>query len=207
MSDARGEALKSKILLKAGSLALAGVSAIIVGRDRVESSVTSQMLRGFGLLHQTIFDSAEDAKRYLAIHPVDLCVIEYNLPDASGADLTKWIRAQSSDNRHVAILILIGLTRKDDVLAARDSGAHMILKKPTSADMLFDRIAWAARSRPFVDTTTYFGPDRRFKNSGPPDGVFRRGTDLKGQLADSAGPNLSQNDIDALLRPSKVTIE
>lgn len=207
MQDAKSEASRMRILPKAGPLALAEVSALIVGQDRLETSVTCQMLRGFGLTRQTIADSADDAKNHVQRNLFDLCFIEFNLPGASGAELTRWIRLRGGDNRHAAILMLVGLTRREDVIAARDSGAHMVIKKPTAPGMLFDRIAWAAKGRRFIDTETYLGPDRRFRNTGPPDGMFRRSTDLKGQLGDAVEPNLAQSDIDALLRPSKVIIE
>jgi len=45
--------------------------------------------------------------------------------------------------------------------------------------VMLERIIWVAKAgRPFLFTGTYVGPDRRFRDDGPPDGVGRRREDL-----------------------------
>ena len=57
--------------------------------------------------------------------------------------------------------------REATIKRARDSGANMVIAKPISPASLYDRLAWIAfNPRKFVDTATYFGPDRRFKIEG-----------------------------------------
>ena len=53
----------------------------------------------------------------------------------------------------------------------------------------------------------YIGPDRRFKREGPPAGMEgRRADDVAGDLGDAAAPNMSQEEIDAMMKPSKVIL-
>jgi hypothetical protein len=74
--------------------------------------------------------------------------------------------------------------------------------------VLYGRIVWAvSNSRKFVESATYIGPDRRFRNLGPPDGVGRRSTDLSTSVGEASEPNLSQNEIDSFMTPMMIKID
>ena len=76
------------------------------------------------------------------------------------------------------ILVLSTYTQMRMLSATRDAGANLLLKKPLSAQALFDRLAWLARTpRSYIETKNYVGPDRRFKDVAPPDSEFKRETD------------------------------
>lgn len=65
----------------------------------------------------------------------------------------------------------------------------------------------ARDKRPFVEVGRYIGPDRRFKFEGPPsDSDGRRDGDLKAPLGSADEPNLSQNEIDKMVKPQRVMI-
>ena len=73
------------------------------------------------------------------------------------------------------------------VLRARDCGGHIIVKKPFAPIVMLERIIWVAKEgRPFLFSGEYVGPDRRFRDNGPPDGVGRRREDLEGQTPAAA---------------------
>jgi hypothetical protein len=95
-------------------------------------------------------------------------------------------------------------TREKTIRQARDSGANMVIAKPISPSSLYDRLAWIAlTTRQFVDTPTYFGPDRRFKIEGYPGGVGRRKSDQV-EVAEESGPALAQGDIDNLFSAARM---
>jgi hypothetical protein len=77
-----------------------------------------------------------------------------------------------------------------------------------SPEILVQRIHWVAReSRPFIVAPGYVGPDRRFKNSGPPPGTNgRRADDLSLDVPVAAGPDLNQSEIDGMFKPMKVAL-
>ena len=80
----------------------------------------------------------------------------------------------------------------------------MIVVKPMSPANLYDRLVWVAfNPRTFVDSPTYFGPDRRFKIEGFPGGVGRRKSDKPADLGEATGPAMSQADIDNLLKAAR----
>ena len=83
----------------------------------------------------------------------------------------------------------------------------MVITKPLSPKSLYSRLAWVAfDARGFVETPTYFGPDRRFKIEGFPDGQGRRKGDLPVDVAESDGSDLSQNEIDSLFAGARATV-
>ena len=91
------------------------------------------------------------------------------------------------------------------VKSARDCGANMVIAKPMSPSSLYERLTWVAfHPRKFIETATYFGPDRRFKIEGFPSGKGRRAGDNEVEIKAEEGPTLSQNDIDSLLAEARV---
>ena len=61
--------------------------------------------------------------------------------------------------------------------------------------------------RQMVKADSYVGPDRRFKNLGPPLGVKgRRKDDLSGHIGAATDPNLDQMDIDQMFKPARVQL-
>ena len=156
-----------------------GVTALLVDRNGYCRSLVSQMLRGFGLQSMHSCSSGEEAKKLLKETYIDMCVIEADLPDMRGSELIRWIRQENKEPlRFVPILVLSGYTQLRMLSETRDSGANLVLKKPLSAQALFDRIAWLARTpRAYIEAGSYVGPDRRFRDVPPPDSQYKRETD------------------------------
>jgi DNA-binding response OmpR family regulator len=172
-------------------LNLRDVKTLIVDRDHFTASLVGQMLRGFGMEGPAILGTAAAARLYLKSAAPDLILVEAVLPDEPSHELIAWIRhATPEPLRFVPIIVLSGYTQLSAVRAARDAGAHFVVKKPVSPKALFERIAWVARSeRPFLETESFAGPDRRFGTKDPPDGAYKRpGDDEKGGAAKTAAP-------------------
>ncbi len=189
---------------------LSNLSALIVDGDTHAVELLGGMLRAFGLQRQTVAATGgEVLSRLVGRTAFDLVLCESELSDMAGAELVSRLRRQSDNAiRFAPIVVLTGHTPLSSVGALRDSGAHCIVKKPISPATLFDRIVWAAENtRPFVETETYAGPDRRFRNLPPPDGVWRRSTDLTSQVGEASEPNLSQAEIDSFMKPTRISLE
>jgi DNA-binding response OmpR family regulator len=155
---------------------LKNVTSLIVDRDHYTRGLIAQMLRGFGMESPAVADNGEQAKALLKESLPDIIFIEGALSDMPSADLLGWVRRQSkSQLRFVPLIVMSGYTQLRMISTARDGGAHIIVRKPVSPRMLFDRILWVARhARPFLETTNYIGPDRRFHDVLPPDGIYKR---------------------------------
>lgn len=192
--------------LNKAKLNLEGARVLIVNSDRFAVELVAQMLRGFGLDDQTVAETVEEARRLLLSQMYDLIVMELVLSDGSGAELAQWLRhLEGNQMRYAPIILLTGQTQLTNVGKFRDSGAHSVVKKPASPQTLFNHIAWSVQpARPFVEFEGYIGPDRRYKFVGPPDGVGRRGNDLPAEIGEAVEPNMSQDEIDAFMKPTKI---
>jgi two-component system, chemotaxis family, chemotaxis protein CheY len=163
------------------------------------------MLRGFGSNKVLEVRDSASLLRTLAAQKIDILICDAKLPPHGGLTLTRSIRRkQDNENRTVPILLMTSDGRETTIKTARDVGANMVLAKPISPGSLYDRLAWIALNpRQFVDTQSYFGPDRRFKIEGYPDGTGRRRGDKAVEIVAEAGPSLGQDDIDSLFSAAR----
>jgi len=158
------------------------------------------MLRGFGSNKILEVRNSTALLHTLTGQKIDILICDAHLPPHGGLQLTHAIRGKK-DNEHrmIPILIMSDDSRESTIKRARDAGANMVIAKPISPANLYDRLSWVAfNPRKFVDTATYFGPDRRFKIEGYPGGEGRRQGDKAVEVAAEAGPTLAQDDIDNL---------
>jgi two-component system, chemotaxis family, chemotaxis protein CheY len=164
------------------------------------SMLIHSMLRGFGSNKVLEARSSTNVLQVLTNQKIDILICDSRLPPHGGLPLTRAIRRkQDNANRTIPILVMTSDGRENTVKLARDAGANMVIAKPMSPGSLYDRLAWIAfNPRQFVDTPTYFGPDRRFKIEGYPGGVGRRKGDKAVEIGEEAGPALAQGDIDSL---------
>lgn len=170
------------------------------------STLIHSMLRGFGTSKVLGVKDSLSVIQALTNQKIDMLICDARLPPHGGLPLTQAIRRKrDNENRTMPILLMTADGREATVRRARDSGANMVIAKPMSPAALYDRLAWIAfNPRQFVDTATYFGPDRRFKIEGYPNGVGRRRGDQAVDIAAEAGPALAQDDIDSLFSATRM---
>jgi len=167
--------------------------------------ILGQILMGFGVESTMRAQSEADARQLLAANPFDLVLVDAGL-GGNGHAFVRWLRTSPLEpNRYAPVLVLSGFTPRSQVESARDCGSSFVVTKPISARTLLDRICWVGRSgRLFVEADSYCGPDRRFKNEGVAGGgPGRRKTDLSAEVGEATEPNLSQDEIDNLMKPRK----
>jgi CheY-like chemotaxis protein len=165
---------------------LGGMTTLLADSDHFTRSITSQIMRGFGAEPCVLVDTGEEATECLLHSCFDLCILEAKLPDMFCGKLIRWLR-RLTDNpaRFTPILVLSSYTHLRYVAEARDAGANLVARKPISPQTLFDRITWiACTHRPYIEAGQYIGPDRRFKDVAPADGIYKRETDAPAE-ADS----------------------
>jgi two-component system, chemotaxis family, chemotaxis protein CheY len=181
------------------TLNLNGLAIVIADPNSYLRQIIHSMLLGFGASKPTEVEDSIGAVEVLTTRKIDVLLCDLTLPPQGGLSLTRAIRRNAdNENRTVPILLMTGDSREATIKAARDAGANMVVAKPMSPKTLYQRLAWIAfNPRNFVDTATYFGPDRRFKVEGYPDGLGRRKGDKAVEVAEEeVGPALAQDDID-----------
>lgn len=185
---------------------IAGLSFLLADPNPHSTAIIHSILRGFGANRVVEVRNNRDAMQVLSEQKIDLMMVEPNLPKGGGLAFIRSIRQDhNSPCRTLPILVVSGDTRTSMVKSARDCGANMVIAKPMSPASLYERLAWVAfRPRKFIETATYFGPDRRFKIEGLPNGKGRRAGDNQVEIKAEEGPTLSQDDIDSLLAEARV---
>jgi len=125
------------------------------------------MLRAFG--SREIYEAEEGASGLEAVeaYQPDILITDLKMPIFDGLELTRMIRNPDGFSQpYLPIIILSAYSEKHQVIAARDAGATDFICKPVSAATLYSRIQnIIEHPRPFIRTTTYFGPDRRRQDS------------------------------------------
>jgi len=155
------------------------------------------VLLGFGVGNLTRADGARAAQTLLRERTFDLVISATNMAGVDGYELVKWLRRGALEaNRYLAVILVSGHTPPSQVFKGRDAGANFTIAKPITPKIVLERILWAAREdRQFIECETYLGPDRRFKNDGPPAGAKgRRREDPPQALRPPGAPSLESAD-------------
>lgn len=171
--------------------------------------ILSQVVAGFGVNQLHKADSVKDAQELVRTKTFDLVISDVQIPDVDGIEFINWLRRDAPENnRYVPVILVTGHTRGSDIFRTRDAGANFTVAKPITPKVLLERIFWVAREeRAFIECDTYVGPDRRFKYEGPPIGIEgRRRDDLPPEVGDAQEANMSQDEINSLMKVAKVQI-
>jgi len=109
----------------------------------------------------------------------DMVIADWHMEPINGIALTLEIRKNPlSPNRMAPVVLVTGYSAMARVAQARDAGVTEFMVKPFSAHDLAKRIAHVInKPRDFIDTPTYFGPDRRRRVDADYKGPLRRASD------------------------------
>ena len=187
---------------------LENATVLLIEPNQHGLEILCQIFAGFGVRSPIKAADAEEAMAVVKKTELDLIVCEAQLEGMDGYDFISWLRRSKIDqNAFTASIIISGHTQMSKVQKARDCGANFIVAKPLTPKVMIDRVIWVAReNRPFIECDSYLGPDRRFHSIGPPPNTEgRRADDLPLEVGAATEANMSQDDIDAMLQPKRIT--
>lgn len=140
------------------------------------AKIVKTILRGFGINDLIEGRDVQTAWERLNSEPVDLIILDRMLGREDGLDLVRRIRAGGARvNPYMPIIMLSGHTSRQMIEEARDAGVTEFCCKPVTARDLFGKLAAVIdRPRSFVRTRSFFGPDRRRRDSSQFEGEERR---------------------------------
>lgn len=159
---------------------------LVEDHDAHAATITA-MLQAFGIRRIDRADDVEAAVRLLRAGTLyDLMFCDFNLGTINGLSLVKAVRQNDKlTNRYMPIVMVTGDAKPDRITAAREAGVNNFLSKPVEAPVLLRTIqAILKNPRAFVETKTYFGPDRR----------NRQAEGMQGRRASDRDPNNSSED-------------
>ena len=170
-----GESLRESAVFN-----FAGAVTMVIDDSPFALELTAQALLGFGIKVRHSCNSAAQAIAVLRDRPVDLILVDCEMPGMSGYEFVRWLRRSGLEpNAFAPVIMTAAHVRRTKVSEARDCGANFLITKPFSAGTLLERIVWVARdARPFLEVGDYFGPDRRF-HSEPWEGLERRSEEIR----------------------------
>ena len=188
---------------------LSRANVLIVDDNPYALRLMVQMMMGFGVRSHHECQTVAEAREHLCSLPVDLIIIDCDMPEMDGYDFVRWLRRETPPPlRYTPVIMLTGHAAQSMVHKSRDCGASFVVAKPLTPAVLLKRILWlGGDERQFVEAGDYVGPDRRVRNFGPPLGQpGRRAGDLSTHVGAASEPNLDQADIDMLLKPQRVVL-
>lgn len=188
---------------------LARSTVMLIDDNEQALEVLSAIFRGFGVHRQVKCGSAAEAQAIIRSREIDLIICDTAMPDMDGYDFVRWLRREApAEANYLPVIMMTGHAARSTVEGSRDSGANFIVTKPFTPEVLLQRIYWVAKDeRAMVKSDAYVGPDRRFKNMGPPLGMKgRRKDDLSTHVGAAKDPNMDQDEIDMLLKPQRAAL-
>ena len=181
---------------------LDNINVLVLDDNRHMRSLVQSILHALGVKQIREASDAPEAFKELQHFHADVIIADWHMEPLDGLDFVRLVRtAKDSPNPYVPIIMLTGHTEYQRVCEARDAGVNEFLAKPISAKALYSRFASIIENpRPFIRTKTYFGPDRRRQNLGPPRGIpERRKEEIEKMAEGAAADGLSQQEIESLL--------
>ncbi len=161
------------------ALSFSGMSVLILDDSDNMCSILARLLRSFGFEDFCFANGGADALQLLQKRRVDLAVVDWHMEGLNGIEFSRHVRARkTSPDPYLPIILLTAFTELAQIKVAQDVGVNEILTKPVSPDALYGRLTSVVRKpRPYIETTKYFGPDRRRKETPEFKGPHRRNGD------------------------------
>ena len=141
--------------------------------------IVATMLRSIGVTKVREASDGSAALEALRQQPADIAIVDFKMLPLDGVTFTRMVRtAPDSPDPYLPIIMMTGHSERRRVFEARDAGVTELLAKPVTAQGLMARIqAVILHPRAFIQTDTYFGPDRRRTVMVDYRGPYRRSTD------------------------------
>lgn len=151
------------------------VHFLIVDGNHLAAELARDLLLTMGATTVFVAKTYDEAVNTLQADGVDVLLTELHLPEKSGLDLIRTVRGgKTRASRQMPILVMSALSAKEHVFSARDAGVTEFIAKPYGVEGFYRRmVGIVAHPRAFVDSDSYFGPDRR-RRQLPYDGPDRR---------------------------------
>ncbi len=126
-------------------------------------------------------ENGEEAFKKFSKNNHDIILTDWLMAPGDGLELARRVRhGTESPNKMVPIILITGYSAWSRVETSRDSGVTEFLIKPFSANDIAKRLAYVITNpRDFIETSDFFGPDRRRRIDPSYNGPFRRLEDEK----------------------------
>jgi len=97
--------------------------------------IITNVLRQLGFEHILEAEDGTKALQILETEKVDFVITDWNMPQMSGLDLLKAIRA-SEDKKHIPVLMVTAEAMQENIIKAAQAGVNNYIIKPFDRDII-----------------------------------------------------------------------
>ena len=101
--------------------------------------IVRNLLKELGFANVQEADDGVDALNKLRSEPFDFVVSDWNMPNMSGIDMLRAIRADDS-LKHLPVLMVTAEAKKENIIMAAQAGASGYVVKPFTAATLDEKL-------------------------------------------------------------------
>ena len=183
---------------------LRDATVLLLDETPLGMTILVQIVTGLGAKDLHRCADIESARAAVEANQIDLAIVDSLAATGQGYDFVEWLRRDAGEpNCYTPVLMTTSHTPRSQISRARDCGANIIIKKPFPPITVLERIIWVSKEgRKFLFSDSYVGPDRRFRDVGPPKGEKgRRREDFSATPLPASGAGRSPGvDMDATVR-------
>lgn len=116
------------------------MNVLVVDDFATMRRIITNVLKQLGF--ETIIEAEDGTKalQVLETEKVDFVITDWNMPQMSGLDLLKAIRA-SEDKKHIPVLMVTAEAMQENIVKAAQAGVNNYIIKPFDAKTLSEKIA------------------------------------------------------------------
>lgn len=153
------------------------VNALVIEDNPHMQLLLGEMLRGLGAGKVATVANLSAARDEMGWKRYDVALVDVGLGAESGLDFVESVRRdRRSVHRRMPMMVISGQGQKSVIEAARDVGADAFLVKPVSRGAVVEGVnRLIFEPRPYVESSSFFGPDRRWRRDRNYKGPERRG--------------------------------
>jgi len=101
--------------------------------------IVKNQLRELGFSNVSEADDGRSALQVLKSSHIDFVVTDWNMPDVTGLELLKAMRADDS-MKSIPVLMVTAEAKRDQIVEAAEAGVNGYVVKPFAAETLKDKI-------------------------------------------------------------------
>jgi two-component system, cell cycle response regulator DivK len=113
-------------------------SILIVEDDELTMQLFNDLLEAHGY-NPLASRGGVEALELARLHKPDLILMDIQLPDVSGLQVTQWIK-EDERMRHIPVIAITGLAMKEDEEKIRQGGCESYLAKPFSIETFLETV-------------------------------------------------------------------
>ena len=149
---------------------------LVVTPYRAEANLVTEQLRGFASTIMTFWAQTREAALVVAAaRSPRLVFVDQAASSSEGLAFVRELRRSDLPCREAPVIMMCSQPTLRVMRDAQNAGAHEFLVRPFSAHQLGKRLEVVIAPRPWIETASYVGPDRRrFNSAGELSGPDRR---------------------------------